>query len=138
MRIDGNARIGNVTARPAGNRAGQGAAFIVNEGQGGTTTRSAAPVAPATSLDALLALQAVEDPLQRRRRLVRRGRDLIDTLEALRQEVLFGKVSPARLDQLVGVLATARERGEPGLDGLIDDIELRVRVELAKRGVYPA
>jgi hypothetical protein len=31
----------------------------------------------------------------------------------------------------------AREQGDPGLDELLDDIELRARVELAKRGRFP-
>jgi hypothetical protein len=32
----------------------------------------------------------------------------------------------------------ARAQSEPGLDALLDDIELRARVELAKRGLFPA
>ena len=32
---------------------------------------------------------------------------------------------------------SARERKLPGLDAVLDDIELRARVELAKFGRYP-
>ena len=137
MRIDANIRIAGAVTRQGTARAGQGAGFVVDEGQGATSARAAAPMAPPSSLDALLALQSVEDPLQRRRRLVRRGRQLLDTLESLRNELLLGRVSEAGLNQLVGMLANARERGEAGLDALLDDIELRVRVELAKRGIFP-
>ena len=93
--------------------------------------------APA-SIGALLALQSVEDPLLKRRRLVRRGNQLIDALEDLRADLLLGRISEGRLNQLMAVLSQARERAEPGLDVLIDDIELRARVELAKRGLFPA
>jgi hypothetical protein len=35
------------------------------------------------------------------------------------------------------LIGQARERNLPGLDGVLDDIELRARVELAKFGRYP-
>ena len=35
------------------------------------------------------------------------------------------------------LIAQAREQSLPGLDGVLDDIELRARVELAKFGRYP-
>ena len=36
------------------------------------------------------------------------------------------------------LIGQARERDLPGLDAVLDDIELRARVELAKFGRYPA
>jgi hypothetical protein len=62
---------------------------------------------------------------------------LIDTLEGMRTDLLAGRMSEGRLNQLMAVMSQARERSEPGLDALLDDIELRARVELAKRGLYP-
>jgi hypothetical protein len=47
-------------------------------------------------------------------------------------------LSASKLDLLMALIGEARERSEPGLDALLDDIELRARVELAKRGRYPA
>ena len=49
-----------------------------------------------------------------------------------------GKMSEGRLNQLMAVMSQAREKADPGLDALLDDIELRARVELAKRGLFPA
>ena len=51
--------------------------------------------------------------------------------------MLVGRVSEGRLNQLMALIAQARERSEPGLDAALDDIELRARVELAKRGLFP-
>jgi hypothetical protein len=56
----------------------------------------------------------------------------------MRADLLSGRLDPAALDRLVGVLAEGRETASPQIDVLLDDIELRVRVELAKHGRYPA
>jgi hypothetical protein len=137
VRIDPNQRIGNLGARTSTARASS-TPFFISEGNAAVDSRPAAAVAPATSLDALLALQAVEDPLLRKRKLVRRGTQLLDTLEEMKTDLLAGRVSESRLNQLMAVLGQAREKSDPRLDALIDDIELRARVELAKRGLYPA
>jgi hypothetical protein len=119
-------------------RSGQGAAFFVDDGAPAARASGTATVAPTASLDALLALQAAGDPLQARKKIIRRGRSLLDTLDALKADILAGRIGEGRLNQLVALIGQVRERGDPGLDVLIDDIELRVRVELAKRGIYPA
>ena len=89
------------------------------------------------SMDALLALQAVADPTQGRRKAVKRGRYMLDEMESIKADLLVGQVSADRLDQLVGMIGEQRSRSEPDLDALLDDIELRVRVELAKFGRFP-
>ena len=95
-------------------------------------------MAAATGIDAILALQAVEDPLSApRRKAVKRGASLLDMLDSIRADLLVGQVAPERLDQLVALLAEAREQAEPGLSAVLDDIDLRVQVELAKLGRYP-
>lgn len=138
MRIDNSTRAGNATGRSSAGRGSSGVAFEIGQGAQAQEARPTASIAAATSLDALLALQAVEDPLHRRRKAARRGNQLIDTLEGLRGDLLVGRMAEGRLNQLMAVLSQARERSEPGLDALLDDIELRARVELAKRGLYPA
>jgi len=89
-------------------------------------------------LDAILALQGVEDALSApRRKAVKRGHGLIDGLEAIRADLLVGRVDPSRLDSLMAMVNEARSRSIPALDAVLDDIELRVRVELAKFGRFP-
>ena len=138
MRIENNLRTGNVAARSSARAAGEGAAFHVDEG--GTSARAAATsaAAPAAGIDALLALQAVADPLSGKKKQLRRGRSLLDTLDALKADLLTGHGTDSHLNQLMALIGQAREHTEPGLDALLDDIELRARVELAKRGIFPA
>ena len=91
-----------------------------------------------TGIDAILALQAVDGPLEGKKRALRRGRSLLDTLDEIKADMLIGHVSGDKLDALVATLSDMRERSLPGLDAALDDIELRVRVELAKFGRFPA
>jgi hypothetical protein len=136
MRIENTARSNNVAARGGVNRGGSGG-FFISEEPTASHVASAQPVAPTTGMDALLALQSVEDPLFARRKAVRRGNALLDTLETIKADLLLGQVSEGRLNQLMALIGQARERNLPGLDPILDDIELRARVELAKFGRYP-
>lgn len=137
MRIENGNRVGNASARARGPSAGSGAAFTIEEGRPATGTASASAAAPGQAISALLALQSVEDPALKKRQLVRRGAALLDALEDLKADLLIGRVSEGRLNLLMALIRQAREQSEPGLDGLLDDIELRARVELAKRGLFP-
>ena len=86
-------------------------------------------------VDSLLAIQSVGDATDResRRRLIRRGEELLDRLEDLRHGLLMGSVP---VDKLVAMAQTVRARREncadPQLAALLDEIELRAEVELAK------
>jgi hypothetical protein len=137
VRIEGNLRIGNTGARGTNRNTGSGVAFHVDEGNAAPRSAAPASAAPAAGIEALLALQSAEDPALKRKKLVRRGTALLDTLEEVKADLLIGRVSEGRLNQLMALIGQARERGDPQLDALLDDIELRARVELAKRGLYP-
>ena len=93
--------------------------------------RAAAPLA---TLDAILQLQAEEDPGQRRRRSARRGQDMLDALDRVKVGLLSGTVPASELGRLARALSGAGASGDPGLDALVAQIELRAKVELAKLG----
>ena len=62
---------------------------------------------------------------------------MLDVLEEVKADLLVGRITPERLDILAEQLQSMRDRVDPGLDGVIDEIELRVRIELAKLGRFP-
>lgn len=63
----------------------------------------------------------------------RYGIDLLDRLTALRMEVLEGRVSASRLTALAHAIRKDRAPcGDLRVDEILDAIELRVEVELAK------
>lgn len=95
------------------------------------------PTQAMTGMDSILALQAVEEPLTSKKKAVRRGASLLDLLDEIKADLLIGRVSADSLDSMATMLSEMRERSLPGLDSLLNDIELRVRVELAKFGRYP-
>lgn len=104
-----------------------------------SATESRAAVAPkaATSIDALLALQGIEDPVERRKRSVQRGKGALDVLDDLKIGLLSGNLDASTMTRLRDAAANLKSSsGDPGLDTVLSEIELRVEVELAKAGQF--
>ena len=99
-------------------------------------TRSAAAPKAAGNIDALLAMQGIEeDPVERRKRSVARGRTALDVLDDLKMGLLSGNLDASTVMRLRDAAANLKSSsGDPGLDSLLSEIELRVEVELAKAG----
>lgn len=99
---------------------------------------SAGSVASLVSVSALWALQTVEDAATGRSRGLDHGRELLDDLEGLQRDLTLGTGSVAKLQQIAARVqgASAKAADDPQLAAMIDEIELRVAVELAKRGCF--
>src|ERR1700683_4240793 len=94
---------------------------------------AAAGLSAVNSLEALMALQEVGGPLERRRRAVRRADTILDALEGLKIELLEGELGPAVLERLTRAVREQRAlTDDPKLEGLLDQVETRAAVELAK------
>lgn len=96
---------------------------------------AAGPVAAGrlAGLDALLALQQVEDAGERRRRATRQGAALLDGLAELHLGLLAGELKAATLRGLrQGLARLDRTADEPRLRAVLTEIAVRVEVELAK------
>lgn len=87
-------------------------------------------------IDALMALQGDEQgQADRRRRALQRGRGALDALDALKLALLSGTADAGTLARLRSAAAELiLGSGDPGLDAVLAEIELRVAVELAKFG----
>lgn len=97
------------------------------------TTAAASAVAGVADVSALMALQGVEGPLERRRRAIRRGGGLLDRLEELKLALLSGESGDAALERLTRGLREERaDDDDAGLNAVLDQIDLRASVELAK------
>ena len=63
---------------------------------------------------------------------------MLDALDGMKADLLIGHISEGRLNQLLALVGEARQRTLPGLDTVLDGVELRARVELAKYGRFAA
>lgn len=100
---------------------------------GASATTSASAPSAVTDVSALMALQGVEDATERRRRAIRRGGGLLDRLEELKLALLMGEAGEGALERLTRTLREERPvDADAGLNNLLDQIDLRAAVELAK------
>ena len=135
MRIQGTSAASVPTASPSARRSASGPFSL----DGASTPRAAAATAGMRNIggiDALLALQGVEEPGERRRKAVKRGRAALDALDALKLGLLSGTLDTGALARLkTAAIGLAESTGDPRLDTVLAEIELRVEVELAKIGM---
>jgi hypothetical protein len=88
-------------------------------------------------MEALLALQGEEDIVTaRRRRQIKRSHAILDMLDEVKVALLGGEGDHSSLMQLKTLIAEQRENVEDeGLQDLLNHIETRAAVELAKRNL---
>jgi len=89
--------------------------------------------APIASIDAVIALQAVDDPAGRKAKAVERGTRILDDLDELRIALLGGRISADQLNRIISAMSARRELSDDHrLEDVLDGIDLRAQVELAK------
>jgi hypothetical protein len=88
-----------------------------------------------TDLNTVLALQEAPDATRGRakKRAQERGKMMLDQLEEIRLGLLMGTIPMAKLEALAQLVRAKREQiDDPKLIAILDEIELRAAVELAK------
>ncbi len=88
-----------------------------------------------TSADAIFAAQMVDDEEEKqiKRKLIKKGRNLLDCLDEIREGLLFGEFSKDRLIEISRIVKQKDvNTTDEKLKEIIAEIELRVEVELAK------
>jgi hypothetical protein len=111
--------------------------FALPDTTSATETRAAVAPKAAANIDALLAMQGIEDPVERRKRSVQRGKGALDVLDDLKIGLLSGNFDASTVTRLRTAAANLKSTsGDPGLDAVLSEIELRVEVELAKAGQF--
>lgn len=134
MRIYGPNGAARASA-PASARRSGGGTFSVSEQDPPHNSSAAGSLRSISTVDALMALQGVEDPAERKKRGVAKGRNALDVLDKLKLGLLDGSVDGPTLARLkVAADGLTETTGDPELDGVLGEIDLRVAVELAKAG----
>jgi len=108
------------------------------------TTETSGPASVAATnalsgIDGLLALQEVDDASARASRGKRRASDLLDKLDEIRHGLLSGNVPSGKLVELAKLVQSRRTAvDDPHLAEILDEVDLRAQVELAKLTPGPA
>jgi Class II flagellar assembly regulator len=133
MKITGTAPLRTTPARRKEQAGRGGTGDFAAELSSASAAGAAAGASPADTVQALLSIQEVPDSTEPGKRAARRGEDLLDQLQDLQQSLLAGALPQGRIVQLAEAVRARRENvADPRLAAILDEIELRCRVELAK------
>ena len=135
MKVTGPSGVGSAQGpRPA--RGGGGGAFHIAAPQaaaGHGQASAVANVSGVVGVEALLALQDVGTPTERKRRAVGRAGRILDVLDEIKVALLDGDLSGGDLDRLRRAVREERAgTDDPKLEAVLAEIELRAAVEVAK------
>jgi len=135
MKVSGTSSVGSANG-PGKARAAGGGGFRLTEAPvsaGPAQVARASALSGVMSVDALLTLQDVGGPTERRRRAVGRAGRILDILDEVKLGVLSGEVSADDLERLSAAVRDQRQgTDDERLEGVLNEIETRAAVELAK------
>lgn len=92
----------------------------------------ASAAAPATSVQMLVTIGAAATAVERRRQMAKRAERGLASLNELHVAQLCGTTTPSRLREIAAWSASLDMPEDPTLAAIQAEIDLRVRVELAK------
>ncbi len=116
----------------AGGRTGEFARQLEESG-GASSSGPIGAMAAASGIAGILSVQEVDDATMSRRSALDRAESMLDRLDELRHGLLTGTLDRVQLLELSRLVAARRGRVEsPALIELLDEIDLRAQVELAK------
>jgi hypothetical protein len=135
MRIFGPNGTSVATATQTARRAG-GGSFSVSDSEAQQAKTASVALRTVGGIDALIALQGVDEPGERRRRAVKYGRRALDALDEVKLGILSGTLDHGILLRLKSIAGELQDgSGDEKLDHVLAEIDLRVAVELAKAGM---
>ncbi len=96
-------------------------------------TEHPSPSVKVASLDAIVPIDSAAVEEQHKNLAKGRAVFILDRLEDIRQGLLLGAISQSGLQELARTIREARgETLDPKMSDILDDIELRAKIELAK------
>ena len=139
MKITGPGQIQSKTVKKTASKVGAGGTAFRKQVSGEDATSATTGVsgsAPISSVDSLWALQEAPDSTDGRSKGLMRADEMLDMLEEVRKGILLGAISMPDLRKLADMARNQKSTtGDKNLNSLLEEIELRAEVELAKLGV---
>ncbi|WP_207456737.1 flagellar assembly protein FliX [Azospirillum sp. SYSU D00513] len=135
MKVQGPGNIrGNGSVRRTGKAEGtSGGGFAKQIGGEVSSAQGVSASAPLSAISSVLALQEVDDAAARASRGKMRAQEMLDKLDEIRHGLLAGALPRQKLMDLAQVVQSRRVHvDDPHLAQILDEIDLRAQVELAK------
>lgn len=134
IKIEGSSSLRSGSVKRAGkSEGGSGSKFSKAIASETAAPSSVATANPVTAVDGLLTLQEVDDAAARASAGKRRAQDLLEGLDDIRHGLLVGGLSREKLLALAKHVQSRRAQvDDPRLAEILDEIDLRAQVELAK------
>lgn len=99
------------------------------------STSVASGATSVTAVSAVMSIQEVDADGASQAQALQRGEEMLDRLDELRLGLIEGRLAPDRIEALLKLVQERRETvQDPRLKEILDDIDLRAQVELAKLG----
>ena len=134
MEIKGPGRVESANIRRIGKPAvaGEGS-FKVSDAAESPRASTISGPGPIAAVETILTLQGIDDSTSGRSKGLAHGEQLLDMLDQVRDGLLAGGIPRATLNRLA-VAVGRRQDGfaDPKLQSILDEIDLRAKVELAK------
>lgn len=138
MKIDPTTAPRTATSRPAGKLRSSQSGGFADSLSASERAKSVQATSGVSSIDALVALQGVEERQTSEEEALDHGKGLLDCLDELRLGLLSGRIGIGQLEKLRDMLRRQVSQQASGLDSrlmdLLAEIETRAAVELAKLG----
>lgn len=133
MDITGPRRVDSANVRRTKGTSSASTGFSTEEAHDAQRATGLTGSGPLAAVDTILALQGLEDSVDSRKQSVSHGEQLLSLLDEVRDGLLTGGIPRLTLTRLA--MATSKRREgftDPKLQDVLDEIDLRARVELAK------
>ena len=133
VEIKGTGRIETSSVKRKTSASAAGGGFSVSDAPAEGQAQIVAGPGPIAALDSILMLQGMDDSTQRKSKGRAHGEQLLDLLDSVRDGLLAGGIPRATLNKLAAAVTRRHEVfADPKLQDVLDQIELRAHVELAK------
>ncbi len=136
MKIEGPSKAGATSKTSKAGKAGKtDSTFGDMVASAAAETQSAAATQSIAQVDALLSVQSVETATERGKkgRMRERGEKVLRQLDHLRLAMLTGNMSLGQMIDIADVVASQRETiDDPEMTAVLDEIDLRAQIEIAK------
>jgi Class II flagellar assembly regulator len=135
MEIKSTGRVNSTGVRRVGGGASapSSSSFTLSEPVEQPHAQTVAAPGTIASVESILTLQGMDDSTDGRSRHVQYGEHLLDMLDEVRDGLLSGGIPRGTLNRLATAVSRRHEGfADPKLQSVLDEIELRAKVELAK------